>query len=234
LRWLYERFDLVLAPSRIMCDYLRSLGLRRVALQPLGVDAQVFNPAHRSDGLRRELGLPERVRLLAYAGRFSGEKNIPLLHAAMAGLGSEYHLLLIGGGEHRRPAANITVMPYCRDSVELAGRLASVDALIHAGTAETFGLVVIEAMACGRPVVGDDSVGALSEHADAAALAQCVRNLYDRDIESLGRAARARVLSSYTWDKAMQMQVATYANLVGAKSRQSSLSPAHAPVEIAT
>ena len=39
LRWVYERFDLVLAPSRTMCDYLRSLGLSRVALQPLGVDA---------------------------------------------------------------------------------------------------------------------------------------------------------------------------------------------------
>ena len=57
LRWLYDRFDLVLAPSHIMCEYLRDLGLKRVALQPLGVDVEIFNPARHDAGLRRELGL---------------------------------------------------------------------------------------------------------------------------------------------------------------------------------
>src|SRR6478736_3692016 len=47
LRWLYERFDLVFAPSRVMCDYLRSLGLMRVTLQPLGVDVATFHPQRR-------------------------------------------------------------------------------------------------------------------------------------------------------------------------------------------
>ncbi len=115
LRWVYERFDLVLAPSRAMCDYLRSLGLSRVALQPLGVDAGVFHPSHRNEDLRSQLGIAADTRLLVYAGRFSEEKNIPLLHQAMAELGPRYHLLLVGGGERRRAAANISVWPYRRD-----------------------------------------------------------------------------------------------------------------------
>ena len=223
LRWLYERFDAVLAPSRVMCDYLRSLGLSEVHLQPLGVDVQTFHPARRQGDLRRMLGLHAQTRLLIYAGRFSGEKNIDVLHDAFARLGPGYHLLMVGGGQTLRPAANISVMPYKRDSVELAGVLASADALIHAGTAETFGLVVLEAMACGRPVVGvraaavaelvDDEVGITAARAEGGQLAAAVRELYDRDIDALGRAARARVESRYSWDRALQQQVTFYAAL---------------------
>jgi alpha-1,6-mannosyltransferase len=223
VRWIYQRFDLVLAPSRIMCDYLRALGLQRVALQPLGVDASVFNPSRRNEDLRSELGLAADTRLLIYAGRFSEEKNLPLLHQAMAQLGPRYHLLLVGGGERRRAAANITVWPYRRDSVELATVLASADALIHAGTHETFGLVVLEAMACGRPVVGiragavpelvDESVGVMAARPDGMLLANAVRDLYDRDIEALGQSARARVLARFTWEKALLLQLGAYAAL---------------------
>ena len=220
LRWLYERFDMVFAPSRVMCDYLRSLGLMRVTLQPLGVDVATFHPQRRHHRLRRQLGLREDVRLLAYAGRFSAEKNIGALHDAFARLGKGYHLLMVGGGETRRLADNISVIPYHRDSGELAGVLASADALVHAGTAETFGLVVLEAMACGRPVVGvraaavaelvNDQVGVTAARADGALLAQAVRDLYDRDLEVLGQAARKHVESQYSWDHALRQQLATY------------------------
>lgn len=227
LRWLYARFDMVFAPSRVMCDFLRSLGLDNVALQPLGVDIRIFHPARRGDTLRQRLGLKPNVRLLAYAGRFSAEKNIHVLHDTFARLGNGYHLLMVGGGEHQRPAPNITRLPYHRDSTELAQTLASADALIHAGTAETFGLVVLEAMACGRPVVGvranavaelvDDSVGITTARAEGALMARAVRDLYDRDIESLGRAARARVEARYSWDSALQHQLSVYDALIEKK-----------------
>ncbi|MEJ0099784.1 MAG: glycosyltransferase [Pseudomonadota bacterium] len=227
LRSVYERFDTVLAPSRVMCEYLRSLGLSRVMQQPLGVDTTVFHPRHRNEKLRQQLGLAKDVRLLAYAGRFSAEKNIDVLHDAFARLGSHYHLLLVGGGETRRPAPNITVLPYRRDSVELAGLLASVDALVHAGTAETFGLIVLEAMACGRPVVGvraaaiaeliDDAVGVTANRAVGWMIASAVRDLYHRDVEELGRVARARVQAKFSWDIALREQLALYASLSAKK-----------------
>lgn len=227
LRWLYERFDLVFAPSRVMSEFLRSLGLTNVALQPLGVDTSVFHPAQRGSQLRELLGLAPQVRLLVYAGRFSAEKNIQVLFDAFRRLGNGYHLLLVGGGEHLRPAANITRIPYHRDSHELARTLASADALIHAGTAETFGLVVLEAMACGRPVVGvranavaelvDDSVGVTAGAADGTLMASAVRSLYDRDLAELGQAARARVEARYSWDRALQQQIALYDALIAKK-----------------
>ena len=227
LRWLYEQFDLVFAPSRVMIEVLRGLGLGNVALQPLGVDTSIFHPSKRGTQLRNRLGLAPEVRLLAYAGRFSAEKNIHVLFDAFQRLGNGYHLLLVGGGEFQRPAPNITRIPYHRDSNELARTLDSADALIHAGTAETFGLVVLEAMACGRPVVGvranavaelvDDTVGIAASAADGELMARAVRELYDRDIEALGQAARARVEARFSWDRALQQQLALYEALIEKK-----------------
>ena len=226
VRWLYSRYDVVFAPSRYMCSYLDSLGVQRTAHQPLGVDAEIFSPERRTLDLRARLGLPRETRLLAYAGRFAGEKNLPVMLQAFARLGQPYHLLLIGGDREARPTPNITMLPYRRDSVELAQWLASSDALVHAGTKETFGLVVLEAMACGRPVVGarasaipeiiDEQVGMLAEPSSAASLAEAIVALYERDLEAVGAAARARVLQHFTWAQAFESQLNTYLSLVGA------------------
>lgn len=231
LKAVYSRFDLVLAPSRLMCSYLARHGVTRTALQPLGVDTQIFSPARRTLDLRRQLELADDTRLLVFAGRFSEEKNINVLRGAFALLGKPYHLLLLGGGRSARPSHNVSVLPYRRDSVELAQWIASADALVHAGSSETFGLVVVEAMACGRPVVGvragavpelvDDTVGELAEPESASSMAQAIRRLYERDLDALGAAARARALQRYTWSQALQLQLNSYASVLG-RSREAS------------
>jgi len=227
LRLLYERCDVVFAPSRLMCDYLNELGVAHTMHQPLGVDAEVFHPARRRAGIAERLGLPRDARVLLYAGRFAPEKNLPLLLQAFARLGAPYHLLLIGGERTARPAANVTMLPYRRDSVELAQWIASADALVHAGTKETFGLVILEAMACGRPVVAaragafpefvDDSVGILAAPNCSASMAEAIAALYERDLDAVGNAARARVLRQFTWHSAFHGQMAAYASLLGAR-----------------
>jgi alpha-1,6-mannosyltransferase len=236
LRAVYGRFDLVLTPSRMMCAYLQRIGLARAALQPLGVDTEVFSPARRTLDLRRALGLPADARLLVYAGRFSEEKNIPVLRRAMALLGKPYHLLLVGGGRSALLSHNVTVLPYRRDSIELARWLASADALLHAGSNETFGFVIAEAMACGRPVVGvragsipelvDERVGELAELDDPVSLAEAVRRLYTRDLAALGAAARDRALQRFTWTHAMQLQLASYQSVMGEAPAEAGARPA--------
>ena len=227
LRWLYERFDVVFAPSRLMCEFLNGIGVANTLHQPLGVDAEIFHPDRRTSDLRARLGLAAETRLLVYAGRFAGEKNLPVLLQAFARLGSPYHLLMIGGDRESRPTSNVTMLPYRRDSLDLAASLASADALVHAGTKETFGLVLLEAMACGRPVVAvrasaipefvDESVGMLAEPNNAASMADCIAALYERDLEAIGATARQRVLRRFTWQKAFQTQTTAYASLVGGR-----------------
>lgn len=229
LRALYGRFDVVFAPSRVMCGYLADLGVPHAVHQPLGVDAEVFHPRRRTHTLRARLGLPADTRLLVYAGRFAEEKNLPLLLQAFVRLGRPYHLLLIGGRRTARPQANVTMLPYRRDSLELACWIASADALVHAGTRETFGLVTLEAMACGRPVIAaragafpeivDEKVGMLAEPESVTGMAEAIVALYQRDLETVGAAARARVLRHFTWDRSFQSQTAAYAGLIGAHRR---------------
>jgi alpha-1,6-mannosyltransferase len=223
IRWLYGHFDAVFAPSRIMRDLLHALGVRHALYQPLGVDAQVFNPERRRADIRSRLGVAPGARLLIYAGRFAEEKNLPVLLRAFALLGRPYHLLLIGGTRTARPTPHVTMLPYRGDSGELAEWLASADALVHAGTRETFGLVVLEAMACGRPVVAtraaalpeliDERVGVLAEPLSASSMAAAITHLYERDYEAMGAAARARVLTQHTWTRVFQAQITAYANL---------------------
>lgn len=228
VRSVYDRFDLVLAPSRAMCSYLKRIGVARTALQPLGVDTDVFSPKRRTLDLRRQLGLPEETRVLLYAGRFSEEKHLEVLHGAMKQLGRPYHLLLVGGGRSARLSEQVSMLPYRRDSRELAEYLASADALVHAGTSETFGLVIVEAMACGRPVVGvrsgavpelvDTQVGELAEPDDAGSMAEAIRRLYARPLEALGAAARERALTRFTWSHSLRLLLANYASvLAGAR-----------------
>jgi len=220
----YEQCTQVLAPSRYMCQYLNSIGVMHVMQQPLGVDIETFSPVRNGRDLRTELNLPRDARLLVFAGRFSAEKNIPLLLEAFRKLGEPYHLLLIGGAGSGR-TGNVTRLPYCRDNQALAGYLCAADAFVHAGTHETFGLAILEALACGRPVVAmragavpelfDDGAGLLAEpHADAAQgaenFAAAISALYERDLEALGAAARAHVVGNYTWTRALQGLMGRY------------------------
>lgn len=224
VRLTYERCEQVLAPSRYMCEYLRGIGVANATFQPLGVDVKTFAPGSRSRDLRAELELSRATRVLVFAGRFSAEKNIPVLIEAFRVLGAPYHLLLIGGEQSGR-AGNVTRLPYCRDNRVLASYFAAADGFVHAGTHETFGLVILEALACARPVVAmragavpellDERAGMLAEPHEnaaraAASLAAAIAALYDRDLAALGAAARAHVVASYSWTRTLQALMTRY------------------------
>ncbi|MCC6301653.1 MAG: glycosyltransferase family 1 protein [Gammaproteobacteria bacterium] len=234
---LYPHFDLTLAPSRVMADYLESLGVPRVAVQPLGVDTGLFHPSRRDPGVRRELGLPEATRLLVFAGRGAREKNIPLLLDTLRHLGPRHHLLLIGPGMPTRDIpANVTVYPYYFDGAALSRWLASADAFIHGGARETFGLVVLEAMASGLPVIGIDAgavaelvtpgSGILAHRAEARSLAEAVEYLFMLDVRAIGRLARARVEAERGWDSVFRQMLVRYAGLIRSGAPLA-LTPAH-------
>ncbi|MBS0583647.1 MAG: glycosyltransferase [Proteobacteria bacterium] len=224
LRRLYSRFDLVQAPSRLIAQRLRDSGIARIVVQPLGVDAEVFHPARRDAGLREQLGLDGDVRLSIFAGRMAREKDVPLLLRTFARLGPRHHLILVGGERREALSSNATLLPYEQDPARLARLLASADALVHAGAQETFGLIAVEAMACGLPVIGvragalpeliDDSVGALAAAGDAASLGAAIEKVHEGDVAALGRRARARVERRYAWASVFDLQLDRYARLL--------------------
>lgn len=229
LRHLYRRFDCVLAPSRLIAERLGDLGIANVAIQPLGVDGAIFHPSCADPSLRDELGLAPDTRLLIFAGRMAREKEIPLLVRVLQTLGAPYHLLLVGGERREALAANVTMLPYEEDPSRLARLLASSDLLIHAGRHETFGMILIEAMACALPVVAvrsgavteivDADVGRVATPDDAHSLADAVRSIFAGDRAALGACARARAERDYLWQNTLPRLVARYVDLARAKAR---------------
>ena len=231
-RWarLFRRFDRVVAPSRHIAERLDYAGVPRVTVQALGVDTDLFHPAKADrDGLRRRLGLGAGTKLLVFAGRAAREKNIEVLLAAVASLGPDYHLMLVGAGALAKPQSNATFLDYVRDPQEVARLLASCDAFVHANDREPFGLVALEAMACGLPLVGvasggigellDDEIGQIAASATPAAFAEAITALFERDVEAVGRAARRRAETRHSWDATFENLATLYAELCGAPAR---------------
>lgn len=153
-----SRFDAVVVTSAFAEGEFRGLGVRSMRRVTLGVDLDVFRP--RDLPPKRTPSGPQ-VRL-AYAGRLSPEKNVGLAIATVRTLASAGHSVVLdvyGTGpalpELRRLAIHAPVRfhGHVADRATLAERLAAADAVLAPCLVETFGLAVLEALACGTPVV---------------------------------------------------------------------------------
>lgn len=222
---IYRHFDLVMAPSRSMCDHLKDWGLTRVAHQPLGVDTALFHPGRGSARWRQAHGIAPHERLLVYAGRFGPEKHLAVLADAVERLGEPYRLLFIGAGRAPWRSPRVQVLPFVADRESLAEALASADAFVHAGDQETFGLAALEALACGTPVVAqareglaelvDDTVGVAVPDGRAASFAEAIASLFSTglSLDTRRSAARARA-ESFSWDRVFTSLTGHYGSLV--------------------
>jgi alpha-1,6-mannosyltransferase len=222
----YARFDLVLAPSRYIAARLADSGVERIALAPLGVDTGVFRPsAGDRQALRRRLGLKADARLLVFAGRPAREKNLEILVETVARLGDPYRLLLVGAGRDLPPHPGVISLDFERDPHRLARLMAGCDAFIHANDKEAFGLVVLEALACGLPVVAppsggvaelvDDEIGRRARSADAAGMAEAIAALFEADLDALSLAARRRAVQRHSWERTFTTLFGRYTKLLG-------------------
>ncbi|AZL70474.1 MULTISPECIES: glycosyltransferase family 4 protein [Pseudomonas] len=222
---LYGNFDRVLAPSQVMADKLRRLGIRDVHVQHLGVDLALFNPTQHDPGLRAQLGIAETSRLLVFAGRGSREKNLPVLLDCMRLLGHRYHLLLLGSNMPASVPDNVSVIDHFCPAQEVARLLASADLLLHAGDQETFGLVILEAMASATAVVAvragafreivNEQCGRLCRPNDSQAMADGVREAFEDGVARLGAQARLHAEQHYSWDQVVNGLLLHYQAVLG-------------------
>ncbi len=166
VRNLYNRFERTIVPSSALGAVLAEWGVRNVAHSDLGVDTEVFRPDRASaSNVRAEFGIPADHTLLLYVGRLAHEKNTRTLFDAFRELSraqlGRFHLLVVGDGAQRRELeelragrAAITWVPFCAEPERLAKLYRAADLFVHPGVQETFGLVALEAQACGTPVIG--------------------------------------------------------------------------------
>ena len=218
---LYRRFDAMFSLSENGgAAKLRSLGIDRVDVVPLGVEVGEFGPDRRDPKLRAKLGLTDEQPLIIYVGRLDGEKKPDVVVDAFRrlpeGLGAK--LVLLGEGPLRAEIAALgddrILMPgYVQGRAELARWLASADIYASGMADETFGVSIVEAQASGLPVVGvaagamidrvTDATGRLGPVGDAEAMAGNILSVLCSDRASMAAAARAHALQ-FGWDSSME------------------------------
>ena len=173
IRWFHRPAKRVLVATESICEELRAHGLARLHRWSRGVDLACFTPD--ASPPPEYAGLPKPIQL--YVGRVAVEKNVE------AFLDSSYpgSKVVVGDGpslsslKHRFPEAHFLGRRSGRD---LAGCYAGADVFVFPSRTDTFGLVMIEALACGIPVAAypvagprdivTDEVGVLSEDLDRA------------------------------------------------------------------
>jgi len=218
---LYSRFDAVFGLSENGgVAKLTRAGVNDVAVVPLGVELDEFDPSRRDMMLRHSLGVGDDQPMLIYAGRLDGEKRAEIVVDAFqrlpAAMGAT--LVLLGDGPLRAQFCELSktmrlIAPGFVDGrAELARWLASADIYVSAMADETFGISVIEAQASGLPVVGvaagamvdriNPAMGRLGPVDDAAAMALNIVDVWNADRNAIRNHAQYHA-RQYSWDHSM-------------------------------
>jgi glycosyltransferase involved in cell wall biosynthesis len=220
MRHYHNRADANLTVSSIMQEDLARRGFRRVELWPPAVNTVLFHPSSRSDAMRARMsnGRPERPLLLTVS-RLAPEKNVGFLADVLRELPGA-QLAVVGDGPHRAAlerrfeGLDAHFIGYLKGK-DLASAYASADAFVYASETETMGNVVLEAMACGCPVIvpraggipsllSHGAAGFLYSPRDVPDAVACTRALLeDQSLrERVGRDAR-QAMEGRGWDQSV-------------------------------
>ncbi len=209
----------------------------RISVIPPGVDVDRFSPGDRV-AARTELGLPESAWIVMAVRRLVPRMGVDVLLSAWKQLAPEGGLLLIGGDGSSRPALE----QHASDTVRFLGRVddgllpvyyrAADVCVIPSRSLEGFGLVALEALACGTPVIATD-VGGLPEalqgldddlvvrRDDASALAERLSTARN-GTRPLPSAERARShAEQFSWSRTAERHIALYRRVVAGAPRTS-------------
>jgi len=157
LRDFHNRTALTFIPTAEQARSLAELGFKRLKVMGRGVDARLFSPDRRCERLRAEWGAKEDTPVVLFVGRLAAEKNLTLLmecFEAMRATRPDCCFVVVGDGpERKRLEARLpgVVFAGMRRDEELARYYASADWFIFPSKTETFGNVLLEAMASGLP-----------------------------------------------------------------------------------
>lgn len=233
-RWVLNHVDYGLVGNQEAVEVWRAKGYRGpLALIPqFGVDPDIFSPA--------ESRQPGPVFRIGFAGRLVKEKGIDVLIRALARVPGRTHLSIAGAGPLRDDLLRLAGVHNIGGSVEIVGPFPStqmpdfyrsLDALVlpsrtQPNWKEQFGRALIEAMACGVPVIGSSSgaipevigdAGLIVPEGDAEALSTALASLaeHPRLRQQLAEAGRTRVVERFTHAEIARKTVAVYRELAG-------------------
>jgi len=216
----YSMAQVLYAPNAELCSLLERMTHRTCHLMPRGVDAELFHPA------KRKRDETDRDFVLGFVGRISVEKNVAVLAQVQEELEAMGHksfrFLIVGHGgdegwlRERMPRAEFTGV---LRGEALSEEYANMDLLVFPSHTDTFGNVVLEAMASGVPaivtpdggpktIVRDGVTGRIAEDAEFAAAVASVLGDPVKHAQ-MRLAARAHALTM-SWDAVFEGVYAGY------------------------
>jgi len=168
LTWFHNSTDVTCVPSQYTEQALRGFGVTcPLVVVGRGVDTAKFSPKHRSQQLRQQWGVDADTRVMLYVGRLSPEKEIDVLikafHAWQRQQGANTKFVIVGDGPDRIRLSKLArsediIFTGSLSGKNLSAAYASADVFAFASQADTFGNVVLEAIASGLPVIAYDYV----------------------------------------------------------------------------
>jgi glycosyltransferase involved in cell wall biosynthesis len=239
----YTEFcDLVIAPSRSIAGLLRERGVSQpIEVVPTGIEIDAFAQGDRARG-RGLVEIDPEAFVIGHVGRLAEEKNLRFLTRSVARAMSRIdrsRFLIVGSGEMASPMGALldkaglrrrVVFAGSRQGRDLADLYAAMDAFVFASTTETQGIVLVEALAAGTPVVGLDAPGVrevvqdgrngrLVAEESEEEFAEAIIGMGQQDTretKSMRRRARQDA-EAFSLDHCVEMMLTAYERVLGSK-----------------
>lgn len=214
--WRYIRrvsnmYDATIVSGDWLNRRLQKFGINNPTTVRFGIDKDFFSPSRRNPELRKkllnDLGLDEDASLCISVSRYHPEKRMSTIIDGFKKASKErpMGLIIFGGGplekwiSHKaKNVENIKMMGFTSNRTELADIMASSDYFLHGSAAETYGIVVAEAICSGLPVVVPETGGArdfgnpdysqIYKTGNVKSLAKAIVKIVDRDRDALTKA----------------------------------------------
>jgi len=164
---IYFKASLIFAPTISMFNYLNQLGIleKRIKIWGRGIDLKQFSPNYKDVDLFVQYGLNSTNSKILFVSRLVREKETDTLirlYKLIEKKGIEHTMILTGDGHDRARMEKLmpkSIFTGTKTGVELAKIYASCDIFIFPSVTETFGNVILEAMASGIPVIAANAGG---------------------------------------------------------------------------
>ncbi len=249
LRWFHNAGRRTYCPTQAIVDEVTARGFTHCREWSRGVDGGKFSPRFRSRAFRESIGATEATIVAAYVGRIAPEKSVGValdaVRHANTARPDAVRLVVVGDGPFETAARNAapvgTTFTGRLEGKALSEAFASADVLLFPSTTDTFGNVMLEAMASGTPVIGADVAptrevllpdrGWVCTAQDAGAFGdRLIALVDDRTALHSMRARALRHASARSWPAVWDTLFADYLSVQRAESgSRAMLANAHAP-----
>ncbi|MBM7569901.1 glycosyltransferase family 4 protein [Aquibacillus albus] len=225
-RKLHNKADLNLCTSEAVQKELLNKNFFNVHVWQRGVDVNKYHPDHYSSEMRERLSKGNKdKKLLLFVGRLAAEKEIHKLHPLLKER-DDIHLAIVGDGPERDSLEEIfldtnTTFTGFLHGQELASAFASADAMVFPSTTETLGLVILESMASGLPVIAAKSeptmeqieegkTGILYENEDVRSMNLAIEQLYNKNLFNQMKINARNEAERYSWARPSRQLIDFY------------------------